>query len=182
MYYMRRRLEGLKNEIISEGVESFDYKAFIRKNRKKSALERHFQRFSRKHPTVQRCDVEGAILEALKFVSKKRPSTEESATKLFKRHVDSLLGKVKRPSSKSISCLKAIKSSGSDLRDMVARAGKILTGNERTALDLCSKGHSVRKIGEMMKSSFPTAWRVLNSAIDKVRISHGMKSRHKDRR
>lgn len=182
MYYMRRRLEGLGDEVLSEGVEAFDHRAFVRKNKSKSALDRHVRKFSDGHPSLQRCDVEDAVLAALKEVSKKKPSTEESAKRLFGKQVKSLLGKVRRAPSKNLSCLKAIKSSKSDLERMVSRAGKILTSNERRALDLCSDGHPVRKIGEMMGVSFPTAWRILNSAIDKVRISHGMKSRHKDRR
>ena len=47
---------------------------------------------------------------------------------------------------------------------------------------MCSQGKSVRSIGTELKMSSATAWRLLNSAIDKIRMSHGMRSRHMDRR
>jgi len=180
VYYMRRMLE--EDGVLSESSDVFDAGSFVRKNRKKSSVEAHVRKFSEKYPSVQRCEVEDVVLKALKEVSKKKPGTEAAAKRLLKKQADSMLAKIKKASGKNLSCLKAIKSSSSDLEGMIAKAGRILTANERKALDMCSKGSSVRKIGELMGLSFPTAWRILNLAIDKVRISHGMKSRHMDRR
>jgi DNA-directed RNA polymerase specialized sigma subunit len=182
MYYIKRSLEDSVDSVLSESAESFDFTSFVRKNRRKSELAKHVRRLSAKHPSVQNCDIEDAVLAALKEVSRKKPSSKSVATKIFNKSVSSTLSdlsKRSRKAKKGLSCLKSIKKSDSELSGLVAKAGKILTANERKVLDLCSEGRSVRKIGEEMGISFPTAWRILNSAIDKVRISHGMKSRKK---
>lgn len=186
-YYLRRILSDLPSpETISESVaQEFDYKDFVRKGRKKSAMAREVRRAADRHPSVQHCDIEDSVAEALREVSRRRPATEAAAKKIFKKHLDSLVsdaGKKKRAVRKNLSCIKSLKVSGSEMEGLLRRAGGILTPNERKILGMCVEGKSVREIGTDMGVSFPTAWRMLNSAVDKIRISHGMKSRHKDRR
>ena len=125
------------------------------------------------------------MVDALSDVRKAKPSDKESAERVFKKKLKSHLSKAsgrKRGARKNLSCVKSIKVSGEELKSLLRRADKILSSNERKVLELCSKGESVRSIGPNMGMSFATAWRTLNSAIDKIRISHGMKSRHMDRR
>ena len=182
MYYMKRSLEDSEDSVLSESSESFDFRTFVRAKRKRTEFAKQVRKFSKKHPSLQNCDVEDAVLKGLREVSKRKPTTKSKAVSILNKAVSSSLSGLSKKSKNGLSCLKLIKKSGSELEGMVSRAGRILTANERRVLDLCSQGNSVRKIGEMMEISFPTAWRILNSAIDKVRISHGMKSRHKDRR
>lgn len=189
-YYLQRSLEDLLDEeVVLESAEAdFDIKRFVKENRKKSAVEKHVQTFSLKYPTARRCDVEDSISEALGGLYKDKPASSKAAVKAFKKRVDALLSEIKKKgkeTKRNISCLKSIKSfnsKGLDLNSVIGKAKGLLSSNERTALELCSSGHSVREMGSIMHVSFPTAWRILNRALDKVRISHGMKSRHRDKR
>jgi predicted DNA-binding protein (UPF0251 family) len=190
MYYLKRSLDDLiNNEIISESVDiDFDIKGFIRDCKKKAAMEKHVRDFSLKYPSARRCDVEDSISEALSKIAKDKPSNSKAATRALKKRVDAMLSEIQKKSKdakRSISCLKSVKSfslKGLDLNGIIGKAKGILTSSERTALELCSSGHSVREMGSITGVSFPTAWRTLNRALDKVRISHGMKSRHCDKR
>lgn len=180
-YYVSRRLEG-------DGVlsESFDPVAFVRKSRRGKGFKSLVRKLSERKPSAQHCDVEEAVRKSLKGLS--GSSDERSAERKVLKKAESLLSEImkgSKGSKKNLSCPKSVKGlsrTGGNLKDLLSRAGRILTGKEKRALELCSEGKSVREIGSLMKVSFATAWRVLNSALDKVRISHGMKSRNKDRR
>lgn len=190
MYYLRRSLEDLSHEqSLTESVDSsFDVAGFVRENRKKSAFDGHVRLFSKKYPSVRRCDVEDSVADSLKKIVGKEPKSLKSAKREFGRLVDSALSEISRRSKdarRSLSCLKSVKSlsvKGLNLDDLIGRAKGVLTSDERMSLELCSSGHSVREMGSIMGVSFPTAWRTLNRALDKVRVTHGMKSRHRDRR
>lgn len=187
-YYVSRSLDVVPEVISEVSEDTFDASKFARRNGSGSLFRGHVSRLHEKHPSLQRCDVERAVREALKEVSKKKPSGPAAAKRMVSRSADLILSSVKgdrKSKRRSLSCVRSIKglsSSSKDLGSLIDRAGSILTANERRALDLCSSGHSVRSIGSEMGVSFPTAWRVLNSALDKVRISHGMKPRHMDKR
>jgi len=190
MYYLKRSLEELLDaEILSESVgHDFDVREFVKNSKKNSVMEKYVLDFSLKHPSVRRCDVEDSIHEALSKLVRDKPAGSKEALRMLRTRVDELLSEVKKKGKdvkKKMSCLKSVKSfssKGVDLGSIIGKARGILTSNEKTALELCSSGHSVREMGLIMKMSFPTAWRTLNKALDKVRISHGMKSRHRDKR
>jgi DNA-binding CsgD family transcriptional regulator len=186
-YYLSRVLADLSDpDMISESVsQDFDYRSFVRDGKKKSSVAREVRRAAARYPSAQHCDIEDSVMEALKEVSRRKPSTEASAKRIFKKHLASLIsgaGRRAKGARKNLSCIKSIKVSGAEMQSLLGRAGKILTPNEKKILEMCVEGKSVRDIGSKMGMSFPTAWRILNSAVDKIRISHGMKSRHKDRR
>lgn len=194
-YYVYRNLEDMLDEVGSEAglvsesaSQTFEVKSFVADNRKGPAMEKHVKYFSLKYPTVRSCDVEDSLSEALAKLSKDNPRDAKSAIKTLRKYVDGILSEVKKKGKdvkKNVSCLKSIKSfssKGVDLNSVIGKARGLLTSNEKIALELCSSGHSVREMGSIMKISFPTAWRTLNKALDKVRISHGMRSRHRDKR
>lgn len=184
-YYISRSLnEILDLDVISESTD-FSVSSFVRRNKSRGAMSSHIAKLSKKHPSIQHCDIEDCILDALSDVRKAKPPDKESAESIFKKKLKSHLSKAsgrKKGVKKNLSCVKSIKVSGEELNSLLRRADRILTSNEKKVLELCSKGESVRSIGPSMGMSFATAWRTLNSAIDKIRISHGMKSRHMDRR
>lgn len=192
-YYLQKSLAELfeddDDDVLSESADQdFDVKKFVKKNKKKGAMEKHVLGFSLKYPSARRCDVEDSISEALSKLGKDKPTSESMAMKALRKRVDALLSEIQKKSrdaKKTISCLKSVKSlslKGLDLGSVIGKAKGIMTSSERTALELCASGHSVRDMGSIMGISFPTAWRTLNRALDKVRISHGMKSRHCDKR
>lgn len=187
-YYVSRSLED-SSELLGEASgQEFDARGFARRNGSGSLFRGHVSKLHGKRPSFQRCDVEKAVRDALKEVAKKKPAGPGAAKRMLAKIADSALASAKgdrKRAKRSLSCVGSVKglsASGKDLESLVDRAGSILTANERRVLELCSKGYSVRKIGSEIGVSFPTAWRVLNSALDKVRISHGMKSRHMDKR
>lgn len=187
-YYVARRLEDSQETLIESFEDAFEPSVFARRNGSGSLFKGHVSRLHDRHPSAQRCDVEKAVRQALKELPKKKPADQGSAKRMLARLADSALRSMKgdrKDARKSLSCIKSIKGlalSGKNLDSLMDRAGSILTANERKVLELCSRGHSVREIGSEMGISFPTAWRILNSAVDKVRISHGIKSRHMDKR
>lgn len=138
--------------------------------------KKHVSHFYEKFPNVQYEDVEDAFEEA-----------KEKNGKQIKKEMESILSgmnKKKRGIKKNLSCVKAIKSAanGESLSSLMKRASKTLTSKEKKVVNMCSQGKSVRSIGTELNISSATAWRLLNSAIDKIRMSHGMRSRHMDRR
>ncbi|NBT57409.1 hypothetical protein EBT16_01355 [bacterium] len=156
---------------------------------RKSSLERHMRekhlvRFIDKFPNVQHEDMENAFRDAVRKVLKEKPDSERSAEKIFAKSMEESLSEIpkrKRHIKKSLSCVKLIKSpSGESIPDMIQRAEKILTGKEKKVLGMCSQGKSVRLIAKETGMSHPTVWRTLNSAIDKIRMSHGIRPRYKD--
>lgn len=183
-YFIENQLKE-SNTIISESV--LDAEDLTRK----STLERHMRQrhlgdFIEKFPDVQHEDMEVAFRDAVKKVLKEKPDSERSAEKIFAKAMEEGLSDVnknKKHVKKSLSCVKLIKSSAEgSISSIMKRAEKILTGKERKILDMCSKGKSVRAIAQETGMSHPTAWRTLNSAIDKMRMSHGIRPRHKDLR
>lgn len=179
LYFLERQLE--HGELISESAiqDQFDAKKFLKK-----AVRRHKSHFASKYPDVQANDIDDAMKEAAKETRKQKPDSEQAAKRIFKKKANEILSgsKVrKKQIKKELSCVKALKiPSDKPIAHLTKRAEGMLTAQERKVLSLCSMGKSVREIGQEIGKSFPTAWRILNSAIDKVRISHGMGSRHKD--
>lgn len=185
--YMMKRLLEENDGLLSESSQPADFRAAVRKAEKElkgSYVKKLYDKF----PKIQYSDVEEAFDDAVEEV-KKGKERSESATKraILKGMERNLSGinKKKRKAGKSLSCIKAIKSSlsnGQSISDLMKRAEKILTSQELKVVSMCSEGKPVRKIAEELGTSFPTAWRTLNSAIDKIRVSHGMRPRHLDRR
>lgn len=186
LYFMKRQLEGVDG-IISESIEPFDFRKSyrgVRKKLKNSCVEKLHKKF----PKAQRRDIEDAFEDAAKQARKSGGATEDSVKKSILRSMEktiSAAGKKNRLANKSLSCVQAVKSSlarGQSIDDLMDRAEKILTGREMKVVKMCSEGKPVRKIAEEIGTSFPTAWRTLNSAIDKIRVSHGIRPRNLDRR
>lgn len=183
---MKRLLEADEG-LLSESTQTKEFRVAARKAEKElkgSYVKKLYEKF----PKIQYEDVEEAFDAAVEEV-KKGKERSESATKraILKGMERNLAGinKKKRKLGKSLSCVKAIKSSlasGHSIADIMRRAEKILTSQEMRVVSMCSEGKPVRKIAEELGTSFPTAWRTLNSAIDKIRVSHGMRPRHLDRR
>jgi DNA-binding NarL/FixJ family response regulator len=182
LYFLERQLAA--EEVISESAsnEAIDAKGIKRLLNKISKSQR--SHFDSKYPNLQKSDIEDAISEAKKEVKKQKPESEKSAKIMFKKTVDQILSGLKsrkKEIKRSLSCVKALKiPSDKPISHLVKKADNMLTAQERRVLELCSQGKSVRAIGHEIDKSFPTAWRILNSAIDKIRMSHGMGSRHKD--
>ncbi len=188
-YYLLKNLKLDENYTIFESVETnFDVRKFIKNNKKNSVFQKHILNFSKKYPQVRNCDVEDAILEGLSDLIKLGPKNKSSANKMFRKNVEEKLNetiKKGKKTKKKLSCLNSVKSfslKGINLDEIIGKAKSILTNKEKTVLELCASGHSVRQISKIMSVSFSTAWRILNKGLDKVRISHGMKSRYKDKR
>ena len=102
----------------------------------------------------------------------------------MERHL-SEVNKKKKGIRKSLSCVQAVKrslGSSQSVSEVIRRAEKSLTSQEKKVVTMCSEGKPVRKIAEEIGTSFPTAWRILNSALDKIRMSHGMRPRNLDLR
>jgi DNA-binding CsgD family transcriptional regulator len=150
----------------------------------KHMRQRHLDHFIEKFPDAQHEDIEIAFRNALKKVLKKKPETKRHAEKIFKKAMEeglSDLHKNKKQIKKNLSCVKLMKSASDDsIPSIIKRAEKILTGKERRVLGMCSQGKSVRSMAKDMNMSHPTVWRTLNSAIDKIRMSHGIRPRYKD--
>lgn len=186
LYFMARELSD-ENAKISESVEPSEMVKITRRFEKEikgDYLKRLYERF----PRIQHGDVEDAFDEAVRKAKKKKHNSAAAAKKSIRGEMEkSLAGihKMKRATGKSLSCVQAVKSSlgnGQSVADLMRRADRILTAQEMKVVRMCSEGQSVRKIAEDIGTSFSTAWRILNSALDKVRVSHGMRPRHMDRR
>lgn len=175
-YFLERSL-GERIEVISESSSMY-------KRLKSVQIERLYD----KYRNVQYGDVEEALDAAADEVRTKKPADEASAKRLLLKSAEKILSslnKKKKSAKKSLSCVRAIKSSVPDgetkpIHVLMKRAERILTNREKKVLSMCADGKSVRTIGKEMGMSYPTVWRDLNSAIDKIRVSHGMKSRNLD--
>jgi DNA-binding CsgD family transcriptional regulator len=182
LYFLERQLEDrnlISESTVQDQLDTKSLKRFLKKTSSK-----HKSHFASKYPDVQTNDIVDAMEEAAKETRKQKPDSEQSAKKIFKKKTNEILSGSKRRKKKmkkELSCVKALKMpSDKPIAHLTKRAEGMLTDQERKVLALCSTGKSVREIGQDIGKSFPTAWRILNSAIDKVRISHGMGSRHKD--
>jgi len=181
---MSRQLENLEG-LISEAADPKEFRGAVRKVEKElkgSYIGKLYDRF----PKIQYGDVEDAFDSAVAEVKKGSPKSESSTKRAIRKSMERHLSEVnkkKKGIRKSLSCVKAVKASlGShdSVSEIIRRAEKTLTSQEKRVLTMCSEGKPVRKIAEQIGTSFPTAWRTLNSALDKIRISHGMRPRNMD--
>lgn len=186
LYFMARSLAD-EAVNISESVapgEMLKITRRVEKELKGTYLKRLYDKFQR----IQHGDVEDAFDEAVKKTKKKEYASASAAKKAIRKEMEKALSEInkrKRQAGKSLSCVQSLKASlgsGQSVADLVRKAEKILTAQEIKVVRMCSEGKAVRKIAEEIGTSFPTAWRVLNAALDKIRVSHGMRSRHLDRR
>lgn len=187
-YFLLNELNKIdSDEILSESTDLYLSKKEVEKSTKhiKSNLVSYF---SEKFPKIQHEDIEEAFSEAITKLDKKIKNCSELKSKL-KKLINKELVNVsnnKKQIKKNLSCVKIIKKSIHKDQDtesvskLIKRAERMLTSQEKKILHLCCQGKSVRTIGQELKTSAPTAWRILNSAIDKIRLSYGFKSRHKD--
>jgi DNA-binding NarL/FixJ family response regulator len=186
-YYLIRSLDETSSETINESSE-FDVRKFIHDNKKIATLKKHIAYFSKKHPHARNCDLEDSIIAAFSEILNKKPTNERTANRILQKKVKDSLSEILkkgRDSRKNLSCLKSLKSfsrKGVNLDEIIGKAKGILTGKEKKVLEMCTEGKSVRQIALDMKTSFPTVWRTLNKALDKVRVSNGMRGRYKDKR
>lgn len=181
LYFLERQLA--TDEVISESVSAEPLDAKSLKKLMKKTISGSKSHFDSKYPDLPKSDIEEAMEEAAKEVRKKKPDSEKAAKAMFKKNVDQILSGSKarkKEIKKNLSCVKALKMpSDKPISHLAKKAEGMLTAQERKVLELCSQGKSVRSIAEEIGKSFPTAWRILNSAIDKIRMSHGMRSRNK---
>lgn len=186
LYFMVRSLDEQRG-VISESVDPKEFRSAVRKA-EKELKGAYVRRLYEKFPRIQYEDVEEAFDDAVSEVKKGNARTEPATKRAILKAMEKTLAGINRKKKavgKSLSCVKAVKASlsnGQSMSDLMKRAQKILTSQEMKVFGMCSEGKPVRKIAEEMGTSFPTAWRVLNSALDKIRVSHGMRPRHLDRR
>ena len=187
-YFLLNELNKMdSSDILTESTDLYLTKKEIEKNIKqiKSNLISYF---SNKFPKIQHDDIEEAFLESIVKLDKKIKNFSDLKIKLKKLINKELINvsNNKKQIKKNLSCVKIIKKSIDKNQDaesvskLIKRAERMLTSQEKKILHLCCQGKSVRAIGQELKISAPTAWRTLNSAIDKIRLSYGFKSRHKD--
>lgn len=183
-YFMSRQLEDLGG-LISEAADPKEFRVAVRKVEKElkgSYVNRLYDKF----PKIQYGDVEEAFDDAVAEVKKGSPKSEAATKKSIRKSMEKYLSEVNRKKKgirKSLSCVQSVKKSlgsSNSVSEIIRKAEKTLTSQEKRVLTMCSDGKPVRKIAEEMGTSFPTAWRILNSALDKIRISHGMKPRNLD--
>jgi DNA-binding NarL/FixJ family response regulator len=184
-YFISKSL-GFHGELLSESSAPAEIRAAVRRV-EKELKGRYIDRLYNKFPNIQYGDVEDAFDEAIADVKKSPPSSEAAAKRAMRKNMERILGaknKAKRDAHKKLSCVGAVKSmsGGGGFAELLKRASKVLTSRELKVISLCSQGRPVRKIAEEMGTSFPTAWRTLNAALDKLRMSHGMRPRNLDRR
>jgi len=153
-YFLNKRLD-LQKQIINEN--------------------NHVLVFCDKFPKVQHKDVEESFENAYKKVKKMKLSPEKEEEKIKEEMENSLIeiSKNKKKIKKQLSCVKSVKFSASS--DSIEKAEKILTSQEKKIIKMCVEGKSVRKIASNMDVSYTTVWRILNSAIDKIRVFNGIK-------
>jgi DNA-binding CsgD family transcriptional regulator len=191
LYYLEKQLEDIgKSSILSESSSELDDlydKGVLRKRKKALNLlldrlkSKYVKTFYDKFPKIQYEDIEDAFAITVKKIIDERPKSKKRIELLFKKMMIQNLSEVAKKKSdvkKNLSCLKSIKkSTGLSVGELIRRAERLLTSQEKKIIELCAAGKSVRSIGKELNLSAPTAWRALNLGIDKVRLSHGMKSR-----
>lgn len=180
-YYISRLLHEKEEEFFSE---SFESTARITKSTESKLKSLMIKSIYEKFPRIQKMDVDKAFDNAVKAAKKKGHETLHSAKRAIRRQVEKELAdinKKRRGARDSLSCVASVKSAlkkNQPMEELIARAERILTGNELKVIRMCVEGKTVRKIAEEMGTSFPTAWRILNSGLDKMRVSNGMRPRH----
>lgn len=185
-YFIKRETED-SPAVLSETVDPKEFRKAVRKA-EKELKGGYLKRLYEKFPKIQYGDVEEAFDEAMGEVKKSPTKSEAALRRAIRRKMEKILSginKRKKGAKKSLSCVQAVKASlktGQSVQDLMKKAERLLTNQESKVLRMCSEGKPVRKIAEEIGTSFPTAWRVLNSALDKIRVSHGMRPRHLDMR
>lgn len=183
--YLIRRETTREDSVISESADPKEFRRAARRAEKElkgAYLRKLYERF----PKIQHGDIEEAFDEAMAEVKKGPARSEAAMRKAIRRRMEKILAGMnrrKKGAKKSLSCVQAVKASlksGQSVDDLMKKAQRILTSQESRVLKMCSEGKPVRKIAEEMGTSFPTAWRVLNAALDKLRVSHGLRPRHLD--
>lgn len=193
LYFLEKQLEDLAEKTILSESKTADledlYVKGVLKGRKKALnllleelKKKYLKMFYRKFPKIQYEDIEEAFHETTSKIINEKPKSEKKIETLFKKLMIQNLSEFsnkKRKVRKNLSCVKVIKSSlGYDqMSSLMRRVEKLLTPQEKSVIELCVQGKPVRTIGKELNISAATAWRSLNSAIDKIRLSHGMKSR-----
>jgi ATP/maltotriose-dependent transcriptional regulator MalT len=188
LYFLEKRLSEETDLILSESTNLDElYAKGILKGRKKALKSfldelklKYINTFYEKFPKVQYEDIEDAFHDAIKKITEEKPKTDQAIEKIFKNTMTKSLSEVskkKKDIRKNLSCVKVIKSTKSSIGELMRRAEKILTSREKKIIELCAEGKNVREIGKKLKISAVTAWRSLNSGLDKLRLSHGMRSR-----
>lgn len=189
-YFIEKELSS-DLDILHESAQAagdFNLRSFTKST---SALKSQYvSSFEIKYPNAQIKDIEEAFDESLEKTSKSKPESASAFKRSLKKHMDSTLSKHKtkrNEAKKNLSCISAIKSvsavgeyENKPIAELMKKALGTLTSKEKRVMELCSQGKSVRGIGSEMGVSFPTAWRILNSAVDKIRVFHGIRPRHKD--
>jgi DNA-binding CsgD family transcriptional regulator len=170
-YFIARELKDLEGSgVLSESAKSLHIGHL---------KEKYAGHFYDKFPKAQYEDIEEALHDSFEKVMGGKHDAR-SAENLFKKMVDDSLSglhRKKRTAKKSLSCVKVLKSLGSDMPSLIKRAERMLTSQEKKIIEMCSQGKSVRSIGAELGISAATAWRSLNDGLDKIRLSYGMKSR-----
>lgn len=131
--------------------------------------------FCDKFPKVQHKDIEEAFKKAYRKIKKmnlKPESEDEKIKEEMEKHLIDI-SKNKKKIKKELACVKSVKFNPN--LNSIEKAKKILTSQEKKIIKMCTEGDSVRKIASSMDISYTTVWRVLNSAIDKIRIFNGIK-------
>lgn len=180
-YYISRLLRENEEEFFFESSEpNVRITKSVESKLKSSMIKSIYEKF----PRVQKMDVDKAFDDAVKIAKKKGHETLYSAKRAIRRQVEKELAEInkkRRGAKGSLSCVASVKSAlkrNQPMEELIARAERILTGNELKVIRMCAEGKPVRKIAEEIGTSFPTAWRILNSGLDKMRVSNGMRPRH----
>lgn len=183
-YFIKRETEGAP-PVLSESADPKEFRRAVRRA-EKELKGGYLKRLYEKFPKIQYGDVEEAFDEAMGEVKKGPAKSEAALRRSLRSKMEKILSETnrrKKGAKKSLSCVQAVKASlktGQSVHDLMRKAERLLTNQESKVLRMCSEGKPVRKIAEEIGTSFPTAWRILNSALDKIRVSHGMKPRHLD--
>lgn len=191
LYYLEKQLSEISESSVI--IESSDlnlddlYQKGVLGKRKKALnsllnhlKEKYVKFFYNKFPKIQYEDIQEAFEDTTKKIIEEKPKSKSKIENLFKKTMLqflSNLSKKKNKIRKNLSCVKVVKSSGKSIGELMRRAEKILTHREKEIIEMCSNGKSVREISKQLNISHPTVWRSLNSGLDKLRVSYGMKSR-----
>jgi DNA-binding CsgD family transcriptional regulator len=190
LYFIEKQLESVpSNAILSESTDLDElYTKGVLKGGKKALKElleklkkKYIKSFYEKFPKTQYEDIEEAFHDATQKIIKEKSKSNKAIEKIFKKTMTQSLAEIsknKKCIKKNLSCIKVVKSTTNQpISVLMRRAEKFLTAQEKKVIEMCAEGNTVRNIGEKLGISAATAWRSLNSGLDKIRLSHGMKSR-----
>jgi len=186
VYYLEKELQS--NSVLLESTDLDElYSKGVLKGRKKalkSFLEtlknKYVKIFYNKFPKIQYEDIQEAFDETIKKILEEKPKTQKKIEQLFKKNMHqnlSAYSKRKKDFKKNLSCLKSVKMTNQSIKELMRRSERLLTSQEKKIIEMCSQGKTVRAMAKEINLSPATTWRVLNIALDKIRLSHGIKSR-----